>query len=84
MLGATTDRSRPSRWSGGRLREFGDKAKGLDGDQLAKAAQLLNLEGPAESPDIPQFLASPEAAEALNRVAALRCSVARCFADDGR
>lgn len=65
MLGATTDKVKAqSMVEVDASREFGDKAKGLDGDQLAKAAQLLNLEGLAESPDIPQFLAlAREAAE---------------------
>jgi hypothetical protein len=37
--------------------EFADKATGLDDEQLAKAARLLNLSDLAESADAPQFLA---------------------------
>ncbi len=71
MLGATTDKVKAqSMVEVDASREFGDKAKGLDGDQLAKAAQLLNLEGLAESPDIPQFLAL--AREASERSIGLR------------
>jgi len=45
--------------------EFADKAEGLDDEQLAKAARLLNLEDLALSTDAPQFLA-------IARVAAQR------------
>ncbi len=50
--------------------EFDDKAKGLDDEQLAKAAQLLDLGDLAESADIPQFLAI--AREAAERSTGLR------------
>ncbi len=49
---------------------FDDKAKGLDDEQLAKAAQLLDLGDLAESADIPQFLAI--AREAAERSTGLR------------
>ena len=64
MLGATTDKVKAqSMVEVDASREFDDKAAGLDGEQLAKAAQLLNLEDLADSSDIPQFLAiSREAA----------------------
>ena len=50
--------------------EFDEKAAGLDDEQLLKAAQLLNLDDLAESPDIPQFLAI--AKEAAERTTTLR------------
>ena len=50
--------------------EFDDKAKGLDDEQLAKAATLLNLEKLADSPDMAQFLAI--AREASERAIGLR------------
>jgi preprotein translocase subunit SecA len=37
--------------------DYDDKAAGLSDEKLGKAAELLNLEGLADSPDIPQFLA---------------------------
>ena len=49
---------------------FDDKAKGLDDEQLAKAAQLLDLSDLADSADIPQFLAI--AREAAERSTGLR------------
>ncbi len=49
---------------------FDDKAKGLDDEQLAKAAQLLDLGDLADSADIPQFLAI--AREAAERSTGLR------------
>ena len=50
--------------------QFTDKAAGLDAEQLTQAAQLLHLEGLADSPDIPQFLAI--AREASERTTGLR------------
>ncbi len=50
--------------------QFDDKARGLDDEQLAKAAQLLDLGDLAESADIPQFLAI--AREAAERTTGLR------------
>ena len=49
---------------------FDDKAKCLDDEQLAKAAQLLDLGDLADSADIPQFLAI--AREAAERSTGLR------------
>ena len=50
--------------------EFDDKAHGLDDEQLAKAAGLLNLEKLSDSADIGQFLAI--AREAADRAIGLR------------
>ena len=50
--------------------EFDEKAAGLDGEQLAKAAKLLNLDKLADSADLPQFLAI--AREAADRTTGLR------------
>ncbi len=50
--------------------EFDDKARGLDDEQLAKAAQLLELGDLADAADIPQFLAI--AREAAERSTGLR------------
>jgi preprotein translocase subunit SecA len=50
--------------------EYGDKAGGLDDDQLRKAAGLLDLDDLAEADDIPQFLAI--AREAGERATGLR------------
>lgn len=50
--------------------EFDEKAKGLDDEQLRKAAELLELGDLAASADIPQFLAI--AREAAERATALR------------
>ena len=52
--------------------EFADKAAGLDGEQLAKAARLLNLADLATAADAPQFLA-------IARVAAERATGLRPF-----
>ncbi len=49
---------------------FDDKARGLDDEQLAKAAQLLELQDLADSADMPQFLAI--AREAAERATGLR------------
>ncbi len=50
--------------------QFDEKARGLDDEQLAKAAQLLELEELADSADVPQFLAI--AREAAERTTGLR------------
>ena len=50
--------------------KFDEKAADLDGEQLRKAAKLLNLDDLAESTDIPQFLAI--AKEAAERTTLLR------------
>ena len=50
--------------------QFDEKAKGLDDEQLAKAARLLDLDELADSADIPQFLAI--AREAAERATGLR------------
>lgn len=50
--------------------EFDEKAKGLDEEQLVKAAKLLELGDLASSADIPQFLAI--AREAAERTTGLR------------
>ena len=71
MLGATTDKVKAqSMVEVDASREFEDKAAGLDGEQLAKAAHLLALEDLADSPDVPQFLAI--AREAADRAIGLR------------
>ena len=58
MLGATADKVKAqSMVEVDGAREFDEKARGLDSEQLAKAAKLLKLEELADSPDIPQFLA---------------------------
>ncbi|MCV7343457.1 accessory Sec system translocase SecA2 [Mycolicibacterium rhodesiae] len=71
MLGATTEKTKAhSMAEVNASAEFDDKAKGLDGDQLAKAAKLLELGDLASSSDIPQFLAI--AREAAERTTGLR------------
>ncbi|MBS4729754.1 accessory Sec system translocase SecA2 [Mycobacterium sp. SM1] len=58
LLGATTEKNLSrslARVSA--AAEYGEKAAELDDEQLRKAAQLLQLDTLAESPDIPQFLA---------------------------
>ncbi len=71
LLGATTDKvEAQSMAEVEAAAAFDDKAKGLDDEQLAKAAQLLDLGGLAESADIPQFLAI--AREAAERSTGLR------------
>jgi len=58
LLGATTDKvEAQSMAEVEAAAAFDDKAKGLDDEQLAKAAQLLDLGDLADSADIPQFLA---------------------------
>ena len=71
LLGATTERNQGRSLaqvtaSG----EYKEKAKGLDDEQLRKAAGLLDLDDLAESDDIPQFLAI--AREAAERATGLR------------
>ena len=71
MLGASTDKVKAQSMAEvDASREFDAKAKGLDGEQLARAAQLLSLEALAQSPDMPQFLAI--AREAADRATLLR------------
>lgn len=71
LLGATTEKVKAqSMTEVESSAEFEDKAKGLDDDQLRKAAKLLNLEDLAESADIGQFLAI--AREAAERTTSLR------------
>jgi len=71
MLGATTDKVKAqSMVEVDASREFDDKARGLDDEQLAKAAHLLRLDDLADSPDVPQFLAI--AREAADRAIGLR------------
>jgi preprotein translocase subunit SecA len=50
--------------------QFDEKARGLDDEQLTKAAQLLELGELADSADVPQFLAI--AREAAERTTGLR------------
>ena len=71
LLGASSDKVKAE--SMGEVTaaaEFDAKAAGLDDDQLAKAARLLNLEKLADSADVPQFLAL--AREAAERTTGLR------------
>ena len=71
MLGASTDKVKAQSMAEVEAsREFDAKAQGLDDEQLARAAQLLDLEGLAQSPDMPQFLAI--AREAAERSISLR------------
>ncbi|CAN5543845.1 accessory Sec system translocase SecA2 [soil metagenome] len=71
MLGASADKVQVrSMTEVNSSAEFDEKAAELDDEQLRKAAQLLNLDDLAESPDIPQFLAI--AREAANRATGLR------------
>ena len=71
LLGASTEKVKAqSMTEVNKSAEFDDKAKGLDDEQLAKAAQLLELDRLADSPDIPQFLAI--AREASERAIGLR------------
>ena len=66
MLGATDEKVKArSMAEVSAAAEFAEKAEGLDDEQLAKAARLLNLEDLAVSADAPQFLA-------IARVAAQR------------
>ena len=71
LLGATTDKvEAQSMAEVDASAAFDDKARGLDDEQLAKAAQLLDLRDLADSVDIPQFLAI--AREAAERSTGLR------------
>ena len=71
LLGASTDKVKAQTMAEVEASEqFADRAAGLDDAQLAKAAQLLDLTGLADSPDIPQFLAI--AREAAERTTGLR------------
>src|SRR3954453_2272474 len=71
LLGASTDKDQNrSTTQVDAASEFDEKAKGLDDEQLRKAAELLNLEDLADSADVPQFLAI--AREASERATALR------------
>ena len=71
LLGATTDKvEAQSMAEVDASAAFDDKARGLDDEQLAKAAQLLDLADLADSVDIPQFLAI--AREAAERSTGLR------------
>lgn len=71
MLGATTEKTKAQSMAEvDASAEFDDKAKGLDDEQLAKAAKLLDLGDLAASSDIPQFLAV--AREAAERTTGLR------------
>ncbi|WP_286199281.1 accessory Sec system translocase SecA2 [Mycolicibacterium sp. ELW1] len=71
MLGATTEKTKAQSMAEvDASAEFDDKAKGLDDEQLAKAAKLLDLSDLASSSDIPQFLAV--AREAAERTTGLR------------
>jgi len=71
MLGASTDKVKAQSMAEVEAsREFDAKAQGLDDEQLARAAQLLDLQGLAQSPDMPQFLAI--AREAAERSISLR------------
>ena len=71
MLGATTDKVKAqSMVEVEASAEFNDKASALDDEQLAEAAQLLELNDLADSADIPQFLSI--AREAAERATGLR------------
>ncbi|MCX6479339.1 MAG: accessory Sec system translocase SecA2 [Mycobacterium sp.] len=71
LLGASTDKVKAeSMTEVTASAEFDEKAAGLDDEQLAKAAKLLNLDKLADSADIPQFLAI--AREAAQRTTGLR------------
>ena len=71
MLGASTEKTKAESMAEvSASAEFDEKAKGLDDEQLVKAAELLELGDLAASPDIPQFLAI--AREAAERATGLR------------
>ncbi|GAA2784962.1 accessory Sec system translocase SecA2 [Mycolicibacterium pallens] len=71
LLGATTEKTKAASMAEvDASAEFDEKAKGLDDEQLAKAAKLLELGDLASSADIPQFLAI--AREAAERTTGLR------------
>ncbi|WP_445165205.1 accessory Sec system translocase SecA2 [Mycolicibacterium sp. Dal123E01] len=71
LLGASTEKTKTESMAEVTASaEFDEKAKGLDDEQLVKAAKLLELSDLAESSDVPQFLAI--AREAAERKTALR------------
>ncbi|GAY13396.1 accessory Sec system translocase SecA2 [Mycobacterium sp. shizuoka-1] len=71
MLGASTEKTKAESMAEvSASAEFDEKAKGLDDEQLAKAAELLELGDLAASSDVPQFLAI--AREAAERTTGLR------------
>ena len=71
LLGASTDKHQAQSMDlVNASSEFDEKASALDDEKLQKAAKLLNLDGLAESADIPQFLAI--AREASERATGLR------------
>jgi len=71
LLGASTDRDQANSLAEVEAStEFVDRAADLDEKRLRKAAELLELDDLAESPDIPQFLAI--AREAAERSTTLR------------
>ena len=71
LLGASTEKTKAQSMAEvNASTEFEEKAKGLDDEQLAKAATLLELGDLAASSDIPQFLAI--AREAAERTTGLR------------
>lgn len=71
LLGASTEKTKTESLAEVTTSaEFDEKAKGLDDEQLRKAAELLELGDLADSADIPQFLAI--AREAAERTTGLR------------
>lgn len=71
LLGASTDKDQANSLAEVEAStEFVDRAADLDEKRLRKAAELLELDDLAESPDIPQFLAI--AREAAERSTTLR------------
>ncbi|TDO12347.1 preprotein translocase subunit SecA [Mycobacterium sp. BK086] len=71
LLGASTEKTKAESMAEvSASAEFDEKAKGLDDEQLLKAAKLLELGDLAAAADIPQFLAI--AREAAERTTALR------------
>ncbi|BBY67110.1 accessory Sec system translocase SecA2 [Mycolicibacterium helvum] len=71
LLGASTEKTKAESMAEVTASaEFDDKAKGLDDEQLLKAAKLLELGDLAASADVPQFLAI--AREAAERTTSLR------------
>ncbi|MCV7377332.1 accessory Sec system translocase SecA2 [Mycobacterium alsense] len=71
LLGASTEKNRSRSLADvAAASEYDEDAANLSDEKLRKAAQLLNLDDLAESPDIPQFLAI--AREAAERATGLR------------
>lgn len=70
LLGASTDKEQDRSMAQVRgSAEFDEKAAALDGEQLKKAVELLELEDLADAADIPQFLAiAREAAERTTKM----------------